>query len=118
VAQHWTQICRNPAVALGNIAPNIGSVVAIEKAKPGQLFPVFLALNSGACVGNGYFPATFAPFKLIPAASGIPDTTNPDDPTGAAGGRFSQMYMQLQALDGPLRVNSPYGKPPEDYNDF
>ena len=69
-------------------------------------------------MGNGYFPATFAPFKLIPAASGIPDTTNPDDPTGAAGGRFSQMYTQLQALDAPLRVNSPYGKPLQDYNDF
>src|SRR5260370_3170278 len=61
LAQHWTQIGRNPAAALGNIAPNIGSVVAIEKAQPGQLFPAFLALNSGACVGNGYFPATFAP---------------------------------------------------------
>jgi hypothetical protein len=118
LAQHWTQIGRNPAAALGNIAPNIGSVVAIEKTQPGQLFPAFLALNSGACVGNGYFPATFAPFKLIPAASGIPDTTNPDDPTGAPGGRFSQMYTQLQALDAPLRVNSPYGKPLQDYNDF
>jgi len=53
LAQTWTQIGRNPAAALGNIAPNIGSVVAIEKATPGQLFPAFLALNSGACVGNG-----------------------------------------------------------------
>src|SRR5688572_25896266 len=39
LAQHWTQIGRNPAAALGNIAPNIGSVVAIEKYQPGQLFP-------------------------------------------------------------------------------
>src|SRR5262249_326130 len=31
LAQTWTQIGRNPAAALGNIAPNIGSVVAIEK---------------------------------------------------------------------------------------
>ena len=31
LGQTWTQIGRNPAAALGNIAPNIGSVVAIEK---------------------------------------------------------------------------------------
>src|SRR5712692_6061836 len=49
LAQHWTQIGRNPAAALGDIAPNIGSVVAIEKDKErraGQVFPTFLALNS------------------------------------------------------------------------
>ncbi len=33
LAQTWAQIGRNPAAALGNIAPNIGSVVAIEKDK-------------------------------------------------------------------------------------
>src|SRR5579872_1592057 len=53
LAQHWAQIGRNPAAALGNIAPNIGSVVSIEKTQPNQLFPTFLALNSGACVSNG-----------------------------------------------------------------
>jgi hypothetical protein len=118
LAQHWTQIGRNPAAALGNIAPNIGSVVSIEKTQPGQLFPAFLALNSGVCVTNGYFPATYAPFKLNPVATGIPDTTNPDDATGAPGGRFSQMYTQLQNIDGALRTNSPYGKSLTDYNDF
>ncbi len=117
LAQHWTQIGRNPAAALGDIAPNIGSVVAIEKYQKGQLFPPFLALNSGACVGNGYFSAQYAPFKITPAASGIPNTTNPDDPSGT-NGRFKTMYTQLQAIDAPLRVNSPYGKPLEDYNDF
>jgi hypothetical protein len=118
LAQHWTQIGRNPAAALGNIAPNIGSVVSIERTQAGQLFPTFLALNSGACVGNGYFPATYAPFKLNPVSTGIPNTENPDDPTGAQGGRFSQMYSQLQTIDGPLRTNSPYGKPLQDYSDF
>ena len=56
LAQTWTQIGRNPAAALGNIAPNIGSVVAIEKdneRKPSQVFPTFLALNSGGGVGVG-----------------------------------------------------------------
>ena len=118
LAQHWTQIGRNPAAALGNIAPNIGSVVSLEKTQAGQLFPTFVALNSGACVTNGYFPATYAPFKLNPVSTGIPNTKNPDDPTGAAGGRFSQMYNGLQTIDGPLRTNSPYGKPLQDYNDF
>ena len=32
LGQTWVQIGRNPAAALGNIAPNIGSVVALEKA--------------------------------------------------------------------------------------
>src|SRR6266567_4086010 len=53
LAQTWTQIGRNPAGVLGNVAPNIGSVVAIEKQAertPSQVFPTFLALNSnGAC---------------------------------------------------------------------
>ena len=35
LAQRWTQIGRNPAAALGNVAPNIGSVVAREKGAAG-----------------------------------------------------------------------------------
>ncbi len=31
LGQTWTQIGRNPAAALGNIAPNIGSVVALRE---------------------------------------------------------------------------------------
>jgi hypothetical protein len=119
LAQHWTQIGRNPAAALGNIAPNIGSVVAIEKDKerqPGQVFPTFMALNSAACVGNGYFSASYAPFKINPTAAGIPNTSNQNDNTGT--GRFAQMYSQLHGMDDSLRVNSPYGKPLEDYDAF
>ena len=73
------QIGRNPTAALGNIAPNIGSVVAIEKdteRKPSHIFPTFLALNSGGGVDPGYLPANYAPFKVQPAASGIANTTN------------------------------------------
>ena len=54
LAQTWTQIGRNPAAALGSIAPNIGSIVAIEKDPerlPSQIFPTFLALNSGGAAG-------------------------------------------------------------------
>src|SRR5579871_2120848 len=36
----------------------------------------------------------------------------------ACTGRFKTMYTQLQTIDAPLRSNSPYGKPLEDYNDF
>src|SRR5215472_8127827 len=120
LAQHWTQIGRNPAAALGNIAPNIGSIVAIEKDKermPGQVFPTFLALNSNACVGSGYLSASYAPFKITPAATGLPNTTNADDPTGA-NGRFNIMYGGLRTLDDPLRTNSPYGKALQDYDSF
>jgi len=120
LAQHWTQIGRNPAAALGNIAPNIGSIVAIEKdkdRKPGQVFPTFLALNSNACVGSGYLSAAYAPFKIAPSANGIPNTSNPNDPTGG-NGRFNTMYGGLHTLDDPLRINSPYGKYLQDYDSF
>lgn len=121
LAQRWTQIGRNPAASLGNISPNIGSVVAREKdveRKSDQVFPTFLALNSASCAGGGYFPANYAPFKITPATTGLPNTSNPDDLTGAAGGRFSQMYSALHTLDDPLRINSPYGRPLEDYQAF
>jgi hypothetical protein len=116
LAQTWTQIGRNPAAALGNIAPNIGSVVAIEKDKyrqPGQIFPTFLALNSGGGVGAGYLPAIYAPFKVQPSTGGIANTTNPDGAT-----RFGNRWNMMHSLDDSLRVNSPNGKPMEDYNDF
>jgi hypothetical protein len=116
LGQTWAQIGRNPAAALGNIAPNIGSIVAIEKdpqRKAGQVFPTFLALNSPGGVGSGYLPALYAPFKVNPAAAGITYTTNPDGQT-----RFKTRFNLLNSLDGDLRVNSPNGQPMDDYNDF
>lgn len=116
LAQHWTQIGRNPAAALGDIAPNIGSVVAIEKERermPGQVFPTFLALNSASAVGPGYFPAAYAPFKLNPAASGVPNTINP-----LGQPRLDQLWSRLHAIDDPLRIQSPLGTPLDDYDDF
>ena len=56
VCQTWVQIGRNPVAALGNIAPNIGSIVAAEKfpqRKPSDIFPTFLALNSPGGVNQG-----------------------------------------------------------------
>jgi hypothetical protein len=120
LAQTWTQIGRNPAAALGNIAPNIGSVVAIEKdplRRPGQVFPAFVALNSPSGVGEGYFQATYAPFRVSESSgttsAGLNDTTNVN---GQA--TFNTMYSRLHQLDDPLRINSPYGQPLSDYNDF
>ena len=57
VSQTWVQIGRNPLAALGNIAPNIGSIVAAEKfgqRRPSDIFPTFLALNSNGAVNQGY----------------------------------------------------------------
>jgi uncharacterized protein DUF1501 len=116
IAQTWTQIGRNPAAALGNIAPNIGSVVALEKEPertPGQVFPSFLALNSASAADNGYFSARYSPFKVNPGAAGLPDTTNPD---GSA--RMDERWSQLHAMDDPLRINSPLGSPLEDMANF
>jgi hypothetical protein len=116
LAQTWTQIGRNPAAALGNIAPNIGSVVAIEKdsqRKPGQVFPTFLALNSDGAAGQGYFPAIYAPFKVDPSSSGILYTTNPEGQTN-----FNNRWNLVHSLDGVLRTDSPYGQPMDDYEDF
>ena len=121
LAQTWAQIGRNPAAALGNIAPNIGSVVAIEKdkeRKPGQIFPAFVALNSGGGIGNGYLSANYAPFRLnqpngTNGTAGIPGTTN-------ANGQavFNNMFTRLHQIDDPLRTTSPYGQPLQDYDAF
>ena len=115
LAQTWTQIGRNPAGVLGNISPNIGSVVSIEKQAertPGQVFPTFLALNSNGAAGSGYFAAEHAPFKVTPSTTGIKNTTNPD---GQA--RFGNRWDFLHHLDDPLRNTSP-DQPMADYDQF
>ena len=116
LAQTWTQIGRNPAGVLGNVSPNMGSVVAIEKnaeRTPSQVFPTFLALNSAGAAGPGYFPASYAPFKVSPSNTGLKNTTNPDGQT-----RFNARWDFLHHLDDPLRVNSPYGEPLDDFDLF
>jgi hypothetical protein len=116
LSQTWTQIGRNPSGVLGNVSPNIGSIVAIEKAaerKPSQVFPTFLALNSAGGVGPGYLASTYAPFKVTPSTAGLKNTTNAD---GQA--RFNQRWDFLHHIDDPLRVNSPDGRAFEDYDEF
>jgi len=113
LSQTWTQIGRNPAAALGNIAPNIGSIVAIEKETPKSVFPPFLQLNSPGGATQGYLPASYAPFKVQAAASGIANTTNPDGQT-----RFNGRLSLLHTLDDGLRIGAPNGQAESDYNDF
>jgi hypothetical protein len=122
LAQTWTQIGRNPVAALGDIAPNLGAVVAIEKEierKPGQVFPAFVALNTPSGPGAGYFPASFAPFRINESrnttSNGLPNTTN----AGANNsGAFDSMLNRLHQYDDAYRKPSPYGTPLEDYDAF
>jgi hypothetical protein len=117
VCQTWVQIGRNPLAALGNIAPNIGSIVAAEKfpgRKPSDIFPTFLALNSPGGVNQGYLSGKYAPFKVIPATAGIANTTSA---TGSQT-RFESRFKLLNSLDANLRTNAPNGAPMSDYNEF
>src|SRR3989442_9949988 len=72
--QNWNQIARNPTSATGKIAPNIGSVVALEfdpQRRTGQKLPGFLSLNGGGSLaGSGYFPSKYAPFDVTPNSGG------------------------------------------------
>ena len=116
LGQSWTQIGRNPSGVLGNVSPNVGSVVALEKEperKPTQVFPGFVALNSAGGAGSGYFAAEYAPLKISPSTSGLANTTNPDGQV-----RFNSRWAFLHSLDGPLRNGAPYGQPLADYDQF
>ena len=116
LAQTWTQIGRNPAAALGDIAPNIGSIAAIEKAserRATDVFPAFVSLNSNNPAGAGYLSSQFSPFIASTAGAGIPNTTNVD---GQA--RIDERWSLLHAEDDPLRIASPLGKRVEDMDDF
>lgn len=115
LAQNWFQVGRNPVAALGDIAPNIGSIVAIEKEstrKATDVFPSFLALNSQGGVGAGYLASTYAPFKVTPAATGLRNVTNAD---GQA--RLNERMTMLESIDAPLR-GSAYGREVAGYDAF
>ena len=117
VSQTWVQIGRNPLAALGNIAPNIGSIVAAERyaqRKPSDIFPTFLALNSNGGVTQGYLSGKYAPFKVTPSTAGIANTTSA---TGSQN-RFESRFTLLNSLDANLRTNAPNGVPMSDYNEF
>src|SRR2546426_3534886 len=66
--QNWNQIARNPTSATGKIAPNMGSIVALELEKQrasSQKLPGFLSLNgTGSLAGAGYISAKYSPFDV------------------------------------------------------
>ncbi len=106
--QTWAQIARSPSSALGKIAPNIGSVVALEfepQRKANQKMPVFVSLNTGQnIVGAGYFNGLYSPFDVQVAPQGLGALANADGQTV-----FNQRYSVLQSIDSGLRSNSPIG---------
>lgn len=109
--QTWVQIARNPAAALGKIAPNIGSVVALEFEKqrqPNQKLPGFISMNTGGnLIGQGYFSPRYTPFDTTASATGL---TNLANPAGQA--TFDRRYQMLTEVDGKLRNGgaSPLGE--------
>ena len=116
--QNWTQIARNPISATGKIAPNVGSVVALEverQRRSNQKLPGFVALNGGGSLaGAGYFSGKYAPFDVIPAANGLANLANQD-----GNGTFTTRYNMLLAADSGLRVPpSSFGTKVEEMADF
>jgi hypothetical protein len=114
LAQTWAQVGRSPVAELGDIAPNVGSIVALEKDKErraGQVFPAFVALNAGAAATQGYLPASYAPFQVTPraGAASLGNTTN-----ALQQARFSTMYSRLGQYDGAMRSAAPYGSALKD----
>lgn len=116
--QNWNQIARNPANATGKIAPNIGSVVALEKdpqKKAGQVLPGFLSLNGGGSLaGSGYFSGKYAPFDVSPSANGLSNLNHSDGQDA-----FTRRYGLLMTGDALLRgTPSPLGTPIDEMSDF
>jgi hypothetical protein len=104
--QTWNQIARNPVSATGGIAPNVGSIVALEfdsTRRPGQMLPGFLSLNTGGnLVRNGYLPAKFSPFDVTANPNGLANLQHPD---GAVS--FGDRFVVLSAFNrvNPMRVD-------------
>jgi hypothetical protein len=96
--QTWNQIARNPTSPTGGIAPNIGSVAAMEfepARRSGQILPGFLSLNTGGSIHrNGYLPARYSPFDVTANAGGLANLQHPD---GAL--TFRDRSLILQAIN-------------------
>src|SRR5215467_966141 len=96
--QTWAQIARSPASATGKIAPNVGSVVALEferRRTAAQKLPTFVSLNStGSLVRQGYLPGRFSPFDVTAGNNGLANLSHPDGEDV-----FSGRHALLQALE-------------------
>jgi hypothetical protein len=115
--QNWTQIARNPTSATGSIAPNIGSVVALETEsvrRSDQPLPGFVSLNTGGQVSKqGYFAGSFAPFDVVADSDGLAGLSSP---VGQA--EFEARFQLLEMLDYRNRLTERYGEVLGDLNDF
>lgn len=120
LSQTWAQIARNPTGALGNIAPHIGAVVALEaqaKRKPTDVLPGFVALNSGGIPGPGYFPASYAPFRIAPGnGTGLTSLVHPDRNADGSS-RLPARYDLIRTLDSD-RTDGSLGKGSTDMDEF
>ncbi len=117
LAQTWSQISRNPTGVLGNVAPHIGAVVALEmqaRRNPNtDVLPSFVALNTGNIVGSGYFASAYSPFSVQPSTSGLTSLTHPD-----GSNRFALRWSDLETLDTNLRTGAPLGRDAADVAGF
>ena len=109
LAQSWVQVGRDPTSVTGAIAPNIGSVVALEKERErrqDQTLPGFVALRAGNIVGAGYFPSRFGPLRVEPSSEGMRILDHP-------GGQevFQRRWALLDEMEAGFRSgNAPFGK--------
>jgi hypothetical protein len=114
---NWAQIARSPSSGTGRIAPNVGSIVALEKERerqPNQPIPGFLSINGGyPVVGSGYLGGSYSPFNIFPSSNGLRDLAHPE---GEA--RFKARYNMLSLADENLRRNSPVSAKFEEMGDF
>jgi hypothetical protein len=115
--QTWTQTGRSPASATGTIAPNVGSVVALEKESErlsNQPVPGFLSLNGGINIaGPGYFPGRYSPFDIAPNANGLAGLAHPDGQT-----RFNTRYAALAQADANVAHSSMVSTKFDEMADF
>jgi hypothetical protein len=114
LGQLWAQIGRNPAGALGNVAPHIGSVVSIEsqaRRRVSDVLPSFISLETPRAT-SGYFSSTYGPLTLrLRGSAGVSALNHPE---GDA--RFTRRLELLNKLD-PDREGV-LGKQATDFGDF
>ncbi len=119
LAQTWAQQSRNPAGVLGDVAPNIGSVVSLELAaqrKATDVLPGFIALNATPAKGSGYLPARYAPMVATGLSATGLASVKPNAYGGAAA--FTERYGLLRTLDADRADGKPLGDAPADMDDF
>lgn len=114
LGQLWAQIGRNPAGALGNVAPHIGSVVSIEshaQRRPTDVLPTFISLETPRAT-SGYFSSTYGPLTLrLRGNAGVTAFNHPEGDE-----RFARRLELLDQLD-PDRQGA-LGKQATDFGDF